>query len=144
MVSPARMSISRSSMVKVSGLSPASVLIVAPLSRSEYVAAFSYPSYQSPTSERLAQLLGKIFQHAQQRVGRRLAEAADRGVAHGVRELGQQRLIPGAGCHQLGGLLGSRPAGRALAATLVLEEAHQVERHRFHIVLVGEDHNRVR
>jgi hypothetical protein len=31
-----------------------------------------------------------------------------------------------------------------LAAAFVLEEAHQVERHRFHIVLVRQDHNRVR
>src|SRR5262245_35248706 len=113
MVSPSRMSTSRSSMVKVPGLSATSALIVAPLSRlssprrrgpivpqtpatgiwvpafagttSEYVAAFSFPSSQSPTPERLAQLLGKILQHAQQRVGRRLTEAADRGVAHGVR-----------------------------------------------------------
>src|SRR5262245_47510617 len=129
------MSTSRSSMVKVPGFSPASLLIGP--SKLGYLASLS-----SPAPERLAQLLGKILQHAQQWVGRRLAEAADRGVAHSVRELGQQRLIPGAGCHQLGGLLGSRPAGRALAAALVLEEAHQVERHRFHIVLVGRSEER--
>src|SRR5262249_57586883 len=46
--------------------------------------------------------------------------------------------------HQGGGLLGAGRAGRALAAALVLEEAHQVEPHRLHIVLVGEDDNRVR
>src|SRR5262245_16754889 len=129
MVSPARMSTSRSSMVKVPGLSPASVLIVVHLRLSsprkrgpivphtpatgiwvpafagttcDYVAAFSLPSSQSPTPERLAQLLAEILQHAQQRVRRRLAEAADRGVTHGVREFRQQRLIPGAGRHQLG------------------------------------------
>src|SRR5262245_26177653 len=131
MVSPARMSTSRSSMVNVVGVSAESEVIVvhfrlsSPRTRgpivphtpatgiwvpafagttSEHVAAFSFeyavafslPSSQSPAPERLAQLLGKVFQHAQQRVGRRLAEAADRGVAHGVRELCQQRLIPGA------------------------------------------------
>src|SRR5439155_4827142 len=105
----------------------------------ESVAAFS-----SPTPERLRHLFREILQHAQQRVGRRLAEPADRGIAHGVGELRQQRLVPGPGCHQRGGLLGAGPAGRALAATLVLEEAHQVERHGFHIVLVGENDNRVR
>src|SRR5437762_1382134 len=43
----------------------------------EIVAALS-----SPTPERPRQLLGEIFQHAEERVGRRLAQAADRGVAH--------------------------------------------------------------
>ena len=61
-----------------------------------------------------------------------------------VRKLGQQRRVPRALLHQLDGLLGADPAGRALAAALVLEEPHQVERHRLHVVLVGQDHNRVR
>src|SRR5262244_1268465 len=119
MVSPARMSTSRSSMLKVLGFALPFPLIgtaIAP----ECVAAFS-----SPTPERLRQLLREILQHADERVGCRLAEPADRGVAHGVGELVQQRLIPGAGCHQRGGLLGSRPARRALATAFVLEEAHQ-------------------
>src|SRR5215470_9473718 len=125
-VSPGRMSTSRPSMLKVLGLSPALVLIFV----AQYVAALS-----SPTPERLLKLLGKILEHAQQRVGGRLAEAADRGVAHGVRQFRQQRLIPWTACHQLDRLLGSGAARRALSAAFVLEEAHQVERHRFHIVL---------
>src|SRR6516165_6426384 len=150
MVSPARISTSRSSMLKVLGFAlpfPLMVIAFAPVvpakraageaprgaragthnhRRRLWVPAFAgtTPAWvavsSSPTPERLRQLLREILEHAQQRVGRRLAEPADRGVAHGVRELRQQRLIPGPGCHQRGGLLGSRPAGRALAAALVL------------------------
>src|SRR5262249_35115364 len=157
MVSPARMSTSRSSMLKVFAFAlpfPLIVIAFAPVVPAErptgedprgaragthnhrlslWVPAFAGTTLEhaaacsSPTPERLRQLLREILQHAQERVRRRLAEPADRGVAHGVRELRQQRLIPGSGCHQRSGLLGSRPAGRALAAALVLEEAHQVE-----------------
>src|ERR1700734_3970483 len=45
--------------------------------------------------------------------------------------------------HQLGRLLGADPAWRALAAALILEELHQVKSHRLHIVLVGQNDNRV-
>src|SRR5262249_17507961 len=117
-VSPGRMSTSRPSMLKVLGLSPALVVIFV----AQYVAALS-----SPTPERLLKLFGKILEHAQQRIGRRLAKPADRGIAHRVREFRQQRLIPRAGCHQLDRLLGSGAARRALPAAFVLEEAHQVE-----------------
>ena len=41
-------------------------------------------------------------------------------------------------------LFGADPARRALAAALILEEFHEVERHCLHIVLVRQDHNRVR
>ena len=44
--------------------------------------------------------------------------------------------------HQLDRLLGADAARRALAAALVLEEAHQVERHRLHVVLVGQHDDR--
>ena len=52
--------------------------------------------------------------------------------------------IPVRRAHQLDRLLGADPARRALAAALVLEEAHQVERHVLHVVLVAEDHDRGR
>ena len=39
----------------------------------------------------------------------------------------EQRLVPAARRHQRDRLLGADPAGRALAAALVLEEAHQVD-----------------
>src|SRR2546421_12788229 len=88
-VSPALASTSTPSRVKVTVLPEPLVVITSPL------------------AERLAQLLGKIFQHAQQRIGRRLAKPADRGVAHGVREFRQQRRVPRTLCHQTDGLLGS-------------------------------------
>src|SRR5262249_33890820 len=114
MVSPARMSTSRSSMLKVLGLAlpfPLIVIAFAPVVPAErpdprgaragthnhrqrlWVPAFAgtTPAWvaacPSPTPERLSQLLREILQDTQQRVGRRLAEPADRGVAHGVGEL---------------------------------------------------------
>src|SRR5262249_20741398 len=123
MVSPARMSTSRSSMLKVLGLAlPFPLIVIAfapggPAGRPAcgdpgggadrrgaragthnhrqrlWVPAFAgtTPAWvaacPSPTPERLSQLLREILQDTQQRVGRRLAEPADRGVAHGVGEL---------------------------------------------------------
>src|SRR5437868_3749560 len=75
----------------------------------------------SPLAERFAQVIGKIFQNTQERVRRRLAEAANRGVAHGGGKLGQQRRIPRPLLHQLHGLFGADAAGRALPATLVFK-----------------------
>ena len=46
--------------------------------------------------------------------------------------------------HQRDRLFAADPAGRALAAAFVLEKAQQVERDVGHIVLVGQDHHRVR
>src|SRR5215472_13656302 len=103
MVSPSRMSTSRSSMLKVLGFALPLLLIVhlarilarlvqnerrtrcapLPLVGREQT-AFAARFAPSPSSERLRQLLREILQHAQQRVRRRLAEPADRGVAHGV------------------------------------------------------------
>src|SRR6476619_4010053 len=107
------MSISLSSMKNVLGVAGLFVSLIAMLSR-------------SPMTHRLGEFIWEIFQHAQQRVGCRLPEAADRGVAHQGRQLGQERRVPRTALHQLGGLLAADPAGRALAATFVLEEPHQV------------------
>src|SRR6185503_5724865 len=46
--------------------------------------------------------------------------------------------------HQLDSFFGAGAARRALAAALVLEEPHQVQRHRLHVVLVGQNDNRMR
>src|ERR1700730_1642001 len=116
-VSPSRMSTSRSSMLKVLGFAlpfPLIGIAFAPVvpakrpagedprgaragthnhRRTSWVPACAGTTPErvapssSPTPERLCQLLREILQHAQQRVGRRLAEPADRGVAHGVGEL---------------------------------------------------------
>src|SRR6476659_2339652 len=93
-------------------------------------------SFASPLSHRLGQIVAEVLEYAREGIGRSLPESADRGVAHRGGQLVQQRLIPWPGCHQLDGLFGSGAAGRALAAAFVLEEAHQVERYRFHVVLV--------
>src|SRR3546814_9100472 len=73
-----------------------------------------------------------------------ISEAADRGIAHDLRQLLEQRRVPGLLAHQLHRLLGAVAAGRALAAGLVLEEAHEVEGRGLQVVLVGEDHHGVR
>jgi hypothetical protein len=83
--------------------------------------------------------LRKVLEHGQHRIGRGLAEAADGGVCHHLGQVGEQVGVPVAGAHELHGLLRAVAAGRALAAALVLEEAHQVQRHGLHVVLVGQD-----
>jgi hypothetical protein len=55
------------------------------------------------------------------------------------RSVSQRSLL-----HELDGLLAADPAGRALAAGLVLEELEQVDRHARHRVLVRQDHDGVR
>ena len=72
-----------------------------------------------------------------------MAEPADRGVAHQGGEFVKEGWVPRPIGHQVGGLLGADAAWRALAAALVLEEFDEVERHCFHVVLVGKDHNSV-
>src|SRR5262245_25798480 len=112
-VSPGRMSISLSSMKNV------------PCAASGIALLLSFVLIGSPRSQRLFQIIGKILEHTRQRVRRGLAEAADRGVAHQHRELVEQALVPRAHGHQLGGLLRTNAAGRALAAALVLEKLHE-------------------
>src|SRR3546814_20877299 len=86
----------------------------------------------------LLQLLREVLEDRHQGIGRRLAEAADRGVAHDLRQLLEQRRVPGLLAHQLHRLLGAVAAGRALAAGLVLAEAHEVEGRGRQVILVGE------
>src|SRR5262249_17417508 len=107
MVSPARMSTSRSSMLKGLGFALPFPLMVIPFApaapakgpgeeargggragthnhrRRLWIPAFAGTTLEyaeacsSPTPERFCQLLREILEHAQQRVGRRLAEPAD-------------------------------------------------------------------
>src|SRR5688572_29383230 len=74
----------------------------------------------------LLDFLGEILQHGQLRIGRGLAETADRGVHHRLRQLLQQRLVPVLLAHQAERFLGAHAAGGALAARFVLEEPHHV------------------
>ena len=79
-----------------------------------------------------------------QRIRGRLAEAADRGIAHRLAQLVEQFPVPHRPLHQHRRLLGADAARRALAAALVLEEAHQVQRRALHAVLLRQDDDRGR
>src|SRR5260370_25473759 len=131
MVSPARASTSWRSSVKLKGFAAPLVLMVEPLA-------------PSPRPERFCKIVRKILQHALKRIWGGLTETADRGIAHRGRQLLEQALVPGSVRHQLHGLFGPHPARRALAPALVLEEAHQVERHRLHVIMLGQNDNRMR
>src|SRR3954462_6861360 len=63
-------------------------------------------------------LLREIPHHSQRRIRRRLPQAADRSVHHGLGKLFQQRLVPLAFFHQGERLRGADSAGGALAAGL--------------------------
>src|SRR5262249_28089090 len=65
-------------------------------------------------------------------------------ITHGGGKLLQELHVPGTLGHQLGRLFRTDSAGRALTAAFVLEELHQIQRGSLDVVLVGEDHNRVR
>src|SRR5213075_1958706 len=92
----------------------------------------------------LLHLLREISHHRQRGVGRRLPKAADRGVHHRLRQLFQQRLVPLALFHEDQRLGGADAARRALAAGLVVEELHQVDRGFRGLVFIGKDHERGR
>src|SRR5947207_5408144 len=148
--SPSRMSTSRSSMKKVLGLVSLVLMSSAPVLRPSsprkrgsittdhcYCDAGSPPSRgrqrnswqspaSSPTPQRLLQFFREELQNAQQRVRRRLAQAADRRVLHQLGQLSEQTDVPRPLLHQLRGLLAADAARCALAAAFVLEEAHQV------------------
>ena len=89
-------------------------------------------------------ILGKMTQDRQQPVGRRLTQPADRGIDHGHGQLQQQLPVPGRGGHQVNRFLAAGAAGRALAAALVLEEAHQVQRRGGDRIPVRQDDHRGR
>src|SRR4051812_27856439 len=72
--------------------------------------------------------LGEIFNHASERIRGRLAQPADRRVAHRLAQFSEQLPVPHALLHQQRRLLGTDAAWRALPAALVLEETHQVQR----------------
>src|SRR6516164_5768005 len=120
------------------------LLIVSVTGRFLLVAIAHSADLALPMSQRFGQFIGKILYHAQQRVRRRLAQSAYRRIAHQHRQFVEERRIPRTFGHKLGRLFGADPARRTLAAALVFEEFHQIERHGLHIVLVRQDHNRVR
>ena len=85
------------------------------------------------------QLVGEVLHDAAHGVRRRLAEPADRRVGHGRPSSSSSVGVPALGRHQLDRLRRADAARRALAARLVREEAHEVERRIARAVLVGED-----
>ena len=88
---------------------------------------------------------GKVLQHRQHRIGRRLTEAADRRVHHRLRQLLHQRLRPTAALFIRSQRLHRADAARrALAARLVGEELHHVARRAGRRVLVREHDDRGR
>src|SRR5687767_2857972 len=104
-------------------VSPAYAETVSPLSLNSMVSAptggsFIFMSY----------LVREMLRDTANRIRRRLPQAADRGVGHRDRKLLQELVVPLLRFHQVRGLGGAHAAGSALAARLVLEEAHQVQR----------------
>src|SRR6266581_2924095 len=64
----------------------------------------------------ILELVREILEHAGNRIGRGLAQAADRSVCHGLRQILEERQVPARLRHQPDGLLGPDAAGRALSA----------------------------
>src|SRR5205085_1179692 len=88
------------------------------------------------------QIAAEMLHDHLDRVHRGLSQPADRRIGHDPRQLGEHILVPARLVHQHDSLLGADPARRALAAAFILEKAQQVERHRLHIVLVGQNDDR--
>src|SRR3954452_24702666 len=95
---------------------------------SPWMAWTSTPSSLKATSGRSGDFMGKVLLDAANGVGCGLAQAADRRVAHHLRQVGEGGVVPAWRVHQRSGLLGADTAGRALAAALVGEEPHHVQR----------------
>src|SRR4051812_38715143 len=95
---------------------------------SPWMAGTSTPSSLKATSGRSGDFMGEVLLDAANGVGRGLAEAADRRVAHHLRQVGEGGVVPARCFHQRSGLFGADTAWRALPAALVGEEPHHVQR----------------
>src|SRR5260221_11146223 len=119
-------------------VSPACAEMVSPFSLNSMTSALPTGSFIF-----MSDLAREMLGDAADRVRCRLAEAADGGVGHRDRQLFEQILVPLLRFHQLRGLRGADAAGRALAARLVLEEAHQGQRGVARLVVLRDhDHRR--
>src|SRR6185295_9510412 len=112
-------------------VSPANAEIVSPFSLNSIVSA--------PTGSFIfiSNLVREMLHDAADRIGCGLTQAADGRVGHRDRQLLEQRLVPFLGFHQVRRLRRAHAARRALAAGLVLEEAHQVQRRVARLVVLG-------
>src|SRR5450631_3095485 len=115
-------------------VSPAKAEMVSPFSLNSIVSAFAASSFIF-----MSHLVREMLRDAANRVGRGLAEATDRCVGHRDRKLLEERRVPLGRAHQSRGLRGAHAARRALAAGLVLEELHQVQRGVARLVVLRED-----
>src|ERR1700734_2282833 len=73
-----------------------------------------------------AQLVRKVFEDAIDRVRGSLPQAADGGIAHDLRQIRQQRLIPMVMDDECAGFGGADAAGGALTAGFMFKETHHV------------------
>src|SRR5258706_15876877 len=92
-------------------VSPACAEMVSPFSLNSMASALPTGSFIF-----MSDLAREMLRDAADRVGRGLAEAADRRVGHRDREFLEERLVPLLRFHQLRRLGGADAAGRALAA----------------------------
>src|SRR6185369_1459435 len=76
----------------------------------------------------MSDLFRKILLHATHGIRRRLAQAADGGVDHDLVQVFQRLVVPLAGLHELRSLARAHTTRCALAAVLVFEEMHHVQR----------------
>src|SRR5688572_20685269 len=101
-------------------VSPAYAETVSPFSLNSIVSAPTGGSFIF-----MSDLVREMLRDATNGIGRGLPQAADRGIGHRDRELLEELVVPLLRLHQRRGLRGAHAARRALAARLVLEEAHQ-------------------
>src|SRR5262252_1179733 len=105
-------------------------MIVSP-AKAEMVSPFSLNSMVSAATGSfifMSDLVREVLRDAADGIRGGLAQAADRRVGHRDRQFLQQRRVPLLRFHEVRGLRGANAAWRALAARLVLEEAHEVQR----------------
>jgi len=95
------------------------------------------------TAER-SNLVREVLDRQPDRIGCRLPQTTDRGIAHRLTKLLQQTLIPGLRLHQLHRFFATHTTRRALTTAFILEEPQHVQRRVAHRILVAENNRRRR
>src|SRR5216683_2266552 len=130
--------------MRLSSDRPATVLPFSVNSTAFAAAAVPALAASTATGPPLLDFLWKVLDDRERWVRRRLSEAADRRVSHRLRQLLQQRLVPGRPLHELERLDRANAARRALAAGLLRKEFHKIARGIRRSVLNREDDDRCR